>query len=193
MEKRASKMANNNETNRDSKTLAVPVNIGSDHIRGSINAPITIVEYGDYECPYTGRAYPVVQELIKQFGDQIYFVFRNFPLSDIHPHAQHASEAAEAAAGQDKFWQMHDYLFEHQKALDDNHLLEYAKKVGLDIDRFKKEMSKHVYAPIINKSLKSGIDSGVEGTPTFFVNGVRYEDSWDFDTFSSFLKENLPR
>src|SRR5262245_46631427 len=172
MEKRTSKMANNNEINRDSKTLTVPVNVGSDHIRGSINAPITIVEYGDYECPYTGRAYPVVQELMEQFGDQIYFVFRSFPLSDIHPHAQHASEAAEAAAAQDKFWQMHDYLFEHQKALDDIHLLEYAKKVGLDIDRFKKEMSKHVYAPLINKSLRSGIDSGVEGTPTFFVNGV---------------------
>jgi protein-disulfide isomerase len=192
MEKRASKMTNNNETNRDSKTLTVPVNIGSDHIRGSINAPITIVEYGDYECPYTGMAYPIVHDIMKQFGDQLYFVFRNFPLNDIHPHAQHASEAAEAAAAQDKFWQMHDYLFEHQKALDDNHLLEYAKKIGLDIDRFKKEMSKHVYAPLINKSLKSGIDSGVEGTPTFFVNGVRYEDSWDFDTFSSFLKENLP-
>jgi protein-disulfide isomerase len=185
MEKRASKMANNNETNRDSKTLTDPVNIGSDHIQRSINAPITIVEYGDYECPYTGMAYPVVKEIMKQFGDKIYFVFRNFPLNDIHPHAQHASEAAEAAAAQDKFWQMHDYLFEHQKALDDNYLLEYAKKVGLDIDRFKKEMSKHVYAPLINKSLKSGIDSGVEGTPTFFVNGIRYEDSWDFDTFSS--------
>jgi protein-disulfide isomerase len=193
MKKRASKMTNNNKTNGDSKTLTVPVNIGLDHIRGSINAPITIVEYGDYECPYTGMAYPVVQDIMKQFGDQIYFVFRNFPLNDIHPHAQHAAEAAEAAAAQGKFWQMHDHLFEHQKALDDNHLLEYAKKVGLDIDKFKNEMSEHVYAPLINKSLKAGIDSGVEGTPTFFVNGIRYEDSWDFDTFSSFLKENLPR
>jgi protein-disulfide isomerase len=188
-------MTSNNKTDRKSKKeLTVPVNIGSDHIRGSINAPITIVEYGDYECPYTGMAYPIVRNIMKQFGDQIYFVFRNFPLNDIHPHAQHAAEAAEAAAAQDKFWQMHDYLFEHQKALDDNHLLEYAQKVGLvDIDKFKKEMSEHVYAPIINKSLKAGIDSGVEGTPTFFVNGVRYEDSWDLDTFSSFLKRNLPR
>jgi protein-disulfide isomerase len=137
-------------------------------------------------------AHPVVQHIMKKFGDQIYFVFRNFPLNDIHPHAQHAAEAAEAAAAQDKFWQMHDYLFEHQKALDDNHLLEYAQKVELDIDKFKKEMSEHVYAPIINKSLKAGIDSGIEGTPTFFVNGVRYEDSWDLDTFSSFLKRKLP-
>ena len=127
------------------------------------------------------------QGIMKQFGDQIYFVFRNFPLNDIHPHVQHAAEASEAAAAQDKFWQMHDYLFEHQKALDGAHLFEYAKKVGLDIDKFKKDMSGHVYASLINRSLKSGIDSGVEGTPTFFINGEPYEDSWDLDTFSSFF------
>jgi protein-disulfide isomerase len=173
--------------------LTVPANIGSDHIRGSINAPVTIVEYGDYECPYTGMAYPIIKEIMKQFGDKIYFVFRNFPLNEIHPHAQHAAEAAEAAAAQDKFWEMHDYLFEHQKSLDDSHLLEYAQKVGLDIDKFKKEMSGHIYSPLINKSIKNGIDSGVEGTPTFFVNGVRYEDSWDLDTLSNVLKKNLNR
>jgi protein-disulfide isomerase len=173
--------------------LTVPVNIGTDHVRGSIDAPITIVEYGDYECPYTGMAYPVVKEIMKRFDEKIYFVFRNFPLREIHPHAQRAAEAAEAAAAQDKFWQMHDYLFEHQKALDDHHLLEYAQKVGLDIEKFKQEMSGHVYASLINKSLKNGIDSGVEGTPTFFVNGVRYEDSWDLDTFSSILEKSLPR
>jgi protein-disulfide isomerase len=173
------------------RKLTVPVSIGLDHIRGSVNAPITIVEYGDFECPYTGRAYPVIKELTKQFNEKIYFVYRNFPLNDIHPYAQHAAEAAEAAAAQDKFWQMHDYLFEHQKALDDHHLLEYAQKVELNIDRFKKEMSEHVYAPLINKSLKSGIDSGVEGTPTFFINGERYEDSWDLDTLTSFLNKSL--
>ena len=186
-------MTSNNETDSKSKKLTVPVNIGSDHIRGSINAPITIVEYGDYECPYTGMAYPIIKELMKQFGEQIYFVFRNFPLNDIHPHAQHAAEAAEAAAAQDKFWQMHDYLFEHQKALDDRHLLEYAQKVGLDVDKFRSEMSGHIYAPLVNKSLKSGIDSGVGGTPTFFINGQRYEDSWDLDTFASFIKSSLSR
>jgi protein-disulfide isomerase len=173
------------------RKLTVPVSIGLDHISGSVNAPITIVEYGDFECPYTGGAYPVIKELTKQFNEKIYFVYRNFPLNDIHPHAQHAAEAAEAAAAQDKFWQMHDYLFEHQKALDDHHLLEYAQKVELNIDRFKKEMSEHVYAPLINKSLKSGIDSGVEGTPTFFINGERYEDSWDLDTLTSFLNKSL--
>ena len=178
-------------SHEDVRKLTVPVSIGLDHVRGSVNAPITVVEYGDFECPYTGMAYPVIKELMRQFNEKIYFVYRNFPLNNIHPHAQHAAEAAEAAAAQDKFWQMHDYLFEHQKALDDNHLLEYAQNVGLNIDRFNKEMSGHVYTPSINKSLKSGIDSGVEGTPTFFINGERYEDSWDLDTLSSFLKKSL--
>ncbi|MCC2647813.1 MAG: protein-disulfide isomerase [Nitrososphaeraceae archaeon] len=186
-------MRSKKTTDKETKKLTVPVNIGSDHIRGSINAPIVVVEYGDYECPYTGMAYPIVKKIMRHMVDKIYFVFRNFPLNDIHPHAQHAAEAAEAAVAQDKFWEMHDYLFEHQKALDDSHLLEHAQKVGLDIDRFKKEMSGHIYAPLINKSLKNGIDSGVEGTPTFFVNGVRYEDSWDLDTFSNVLKKNLLR
>ena len=179
---------------KDTNKLTVPVNIGSDHIQGSINnAPITLVEYGDYECPYTGMAYPVVKEIMKELGDdKICFVFRNFPLNDIHLHAQHAAEAAEAAAAQDKFWQMHDYLFEHQKALDDGHLSEYAQKVGLqDVRKFKDDISRHVYAPLIEESLRGGIDSGVEGTPTFFINGVRYEDSFDLKTFSETLKKYL--
>jgi protein-disulfide isomerase len=133
-------------------------------------------------------AYPVVKEIMRQVDEKLYFVFRNFPLREIHPHAQHA---AEAAATQDKFWQMHDYLFEHQKALDDHHLVEYAQKVGLDIEKFKQEMSGHVYAPLINESLKNGSNSGVKGTPTFFVNGIRYEDSWDLDTFSNLLEKSL--
>jgi len=168
------------------------VNDENEHIQGSIDLPISLIEYGDYECPYTGMAYPIVKEIMKRFKNKIYFVYRNFPLNDIHPHAQHAAEAAEAAAAQDKFWQMHDYLFEHQKALDDSHLLQYAKKVGLDLNKFKKEMTGHVYAPLIEKSLKSGIDHGVEGTPTFFVNGKRYEDSWDLETFSDFLNTINP-
>jgi protein-disulfide isomerase len=186
----AQKVRRNNKKTlrRETKKLVTPINIGTDHIRGSINAPISIVEYGDYECPYTGMAYPIVKEIINKFNNKVYLVFRNFPLNDIHPHAQLAAEAAEVAAAQDKFWQMHDYLFEHQKALDDSHLLQYAEKLGLDINKFKKEVSGHTYAPLIEESLKSGIDSGVEGTPTFFVNGERYEDSWDLDTFSNFLK-----
>lgn len=180
---------------KEIKKLTVPVKIGSDHIRGSANnnSPITLVEYGDYECPYTGMAYPIVKELIREFGnDKIRFVFRNFPLNDIHPHAQHAAEAAEASEAQNKFWQMHDYLFEHQKALDDGHLLEYAQKIGLEnIHKFKDDVSKHIYVPLIEESLKGGIDSGVEGTPTFFINGARYEDSFDLRTFSKTLQKYL--
>jgi protein-disulfide isomerase len=181
---------------KEVKRLTIPVKIGSDHIRGSANnnSPITLIEYGDYECPYTGMAYPIVKELIREFGnDKIRFVFRNFPLNDIHPHAQHAAEAAESSSAQNKFWSMHDYLFEHQKALDDGHLLEYAQKVGLeDIHKFKDDVSRHVYAPLIEESLKGGIDSGVEGTPTFFINGTRYEDSFDLRTFSKTLQKYLP-
>ena len=186
--------ASRSRKRKEVKKLTIPVNSGSDHIRGSVNnnAPITLVEYGDYECPYTGMAYPIVRELIREFGeDKIRFVFRNFPLNDIHPHAQHASEAAEAAAAQNKFWQMHDYLFEHQKALDDDHLLQYAQKIELDIHKFKDDVSRHVYAPLIEESLKGGIDSGVEGTPTFYVNGVRYEDSFDLKTFSETIQKYL--
>jgi protein-disulfide isomerase len=175
--------------------LTLPIKVDYDHIQGPISAPINIVEYGDYECPYTGMAYPIVKELRRRLGDSICFVFRNFPLNEIHPHAQHAAEAAEAAGGQDKFWQMHDHLFEHQNELEDGHLLEYAKIVGLDTERFKKEISEHVYVPVINKSLKNGIKSGVEGTPTFFLNAVRYEDSWELETLfetirSAIKKEN---
>ena len=143
----AQKVRRNNKKTlrRETKKLVTPVNIGTDHIRGSINAPISIVEYGDYECPYTGMAYPIVKEIINKFNNKVYFVFRNFPLNDIHPHAQLVAEAAEVAAAQDKFWQMHDYLFEHQKALDDSHLLQYAEKLGLDINKFKKEVSGHTY------------------------------------------------
>jgi protein-disulfide isomerase len=172
----------------DTKKLTVPVKRNYDHMQGPITAPISLVEYGDYECPYTGHAYPIVKEVRRRLGDAICFVFRNFPLNEIHPHAQHAAEAAEAAATQDKFWQMHNYLFEHQNVLDDTHLLEYAHKVGLDVKRFEKEISEHIYAPIIERSLINGIESGVEGTPTFFLNGVRYEGSWDLETLLKTLR-----
>lgn len=181
--------------NENSSKLTAPLNSGSDHTRGNISAPVKLVEYGDYECPFTGRAYPIVKEIMRQFGDdKICFVFRNFPLTEIHPHAENAAEAAEAAAAQNRFWEMHDYLFEHQRALDDNHLLEYAKTVRLsDINKFKKDLSGHIYAPLIKESIEGGINSGVEGTPTFFVNGVRYDDSWDLKTFSQTLKSQLNR
>ena len=173
--------------------LTVPVKIGNDHIRGSINAPITLVEYGDYECPYTGAAYPIVNEILRQFdhdNKKICFVFRNFPLIDIHPHAQHAAEAAEAAAAQDKFWEMHDRLFEHQRELDDSHLKLHASAVGLDIARFENELSDHVHSNRVRQDVMSGINSGVEGTPTFYINGRRYDGSWDKETLLAYIKQD---
>src|SRR5437016_12393269 len=116
-----------------------------DHQRGPETAPVTLVEYGDYECPFCGKAYPIVKEIQRRLGDQLRFVFRNFPLTQSHPHAEHAAEAAEAAAGQGKFWEMHDTLFEHQHALDDTHLVNYAVALHLDQEMFVREMTEHVH------------------------------------------------
>jgi protein-disulfide isomerase len=130
-------------------------------------------------------------EIRARLCDTICFVFRNFPLNEIHPRAEHGAEAAEAAAAQNKFWQMHDYLFEHQEALDERHLTVSAQTIALVTDRFKREMSEHIYAPAIMESLKHGIKSGVEGTPTFFLNGVRYQGSWDFETLLRTIKSSI--
>src|SRR2546427_13307050 len=123
------------EENEEIGKLNLPVN-DLDHIQGPRTAPVNLVEYGDYECPYTGQAYPIVKEIQTRLGNKLLFVFRNFPLREIHPHAQHAAEAAEAAAAQGKFWDMHDYLFEHQQVLDDDHLATYANKLALDAHKF---------------------------------------------------------
>ncbi len=167
--------------------LSIPVNRNRDHILGPDTAPITLVEYGDYECPYCGQAYPIIKQIQDYFGDNIRFVFRNFPLSQVHPHAQRAAEAAEEAADQNKFWNMHDYLYEHQQALDDKHLEKYAKIVELDLARFDKDMKNHVHVPKIREDFLSGIQSGVNGTPSFYINGTRYDGSWDFDTLMQIL------
>jgi protein-disulfide isomerase len=176
------------EENEEIGKLNLPVN-DLDHMQGPRTASVNLVEYGDYECPYTGQAYPIVKEIQKRLGNELLFVFRNFPLREIHPHAQHAAEAAEVAAAQGKFWDMHDYLFEHQRALDDNHLLKYAATLVIDTDKFRKEMSGHIYASQIDKSLGEGIASGVEGTPTFFINGVRHNGSWDLETLLATIKK----
>ena len=176
------------EENEEIGKLNLLVN-DRDHIQGPTTASVKLVEYGDYECPYTGQAYPIVKEIQKRLGDKLLFVFRNFPLREIHPHAQHAAEAAEAAAAQGKFWDMHNYLFEHQLALDDNHLLKYAAALGIDTDKFRSEMSGHIYTSMIDKSLGEGIASGVEGTPTFFINGVRHNGSWDLETLLAAIKK----
>ena len=161
--------------------LTPPVN-ARDHVEGRDTADVTLVEYGDYECPYCGRAYPIVKKIQEALGSRLRFVFRNFPLTESHPHAQHAAEAAEAAAAQGHFWEMHDALFEHQRALGDRHLLEYAAAIGLDERRFQKELVDRTHASRVREDFMSGVRSGVNGTPTFFINGVRYDGPWDFKT-----------
>jgi protein-disulfide isomerase len=174
------------DDNRSELTLAVGTR---DHVQGSAAAPVTLVEYGDYECPHCGRAYPIVKAIQRRLGHRLRFVFRNVPLVQAHPHAEHAAEAAEAAAAQGRFWEMHDALFEHQQALDDRHLVEYARAVGLDETRFRDDLGRHLYAKRVREDFTSGVRSGVNGTPTFFVNGVRYDGSWDPDTLAEVLEE----
>jgi protein-disulfide isomerase len=161
-----------------------------DHMAGPGDAPVTLVEYGDYECPYCGMAYPIVKAVQRKLGSQLRFVFRNFPLAEIHPHARHAAQAAEAAAAQGKFWEMHDMLFEHQHALDDEDLIAYARSLGLDAERVARELEAGTYAKRVRDDFRNGVRSGVNGTPTFFVNGERYEGSWaDEDAFIRALRD----
>ena len=173
-------------TDRDHATLSPPVT-DRDHAQGSAQAAVTLVEYGDYECPHCGRAYPIVKEVQRRLGAKLRFVFRNFPLAEMHPHAQHAAEAAEAAAGQERFWEMHDALFEHQRSLDDPHLVQYARTLGLDQERFQQDLNSHTYAGRVREDFRSGVKSGVNGTPTFFINGVRHDDSWEIETLTEAL------
>jgi protein-disulfide isomerase len=161
--------------------LTVPVS-KRDHAQGPATAAVTLVEYGDYECPYCGQAHLIVQQIQAQVGDLLCFVFRHFPLIMIHPHDEHAAEAAEAAGAQGMFWGMHETLFEHQDQLDDAHLAQYAARLGLDMARFTLEMATHAHAARVREDYLSGVQSGVQGTPTFFINGVRHDDAWDGPT-----------
>ena len=160
-----------------------------DHARGLAEAPLTLVEYGDFECPYTRRARPVVERLGRDFGDRLRFVYRHFPLTRIHPHAQHAAEAAEAAASQGGFWEMHDMLFHNQRHLDAADFIRYAAELGLDVARFERELNEHAHALRVNDDVESGLKSGVKGTPTFFVNGLRHNGPSDLATLRTALEE----
>lgn len=164
---------------RDNRSHLTPPVGSRDHAAGPQDAPLTLVEYGDFQCPHCGRAYPIVKDVQRALGSELRFVFRNFPLTNIHPEAEHAAEAAEAAGAQGAFWQMHDRLFERQFALDDDHLLEYATELGLDADRIRGQLEAGAYAARVREDFMSGVKSGVNGTPTFFINGVRYDGSWD--------------
>jgi Na+/H+ antiporter NhaA len=172
--------------------LVVPVDDGRDHIRGPDKAPVTVVEYGDFECPYCGLAEPTVRELLRDFGD-VRYVWRHLPLNDVHPHAQQAAEASEAAARQGAFWEMHDLLLDHQGTLTARDLIGYAGSLGLDTERFSSDVRKHAGAAHIAEDVDSADLSGVSGTPTFFVNGKRHYGAYDIETLSKAVKLALAR
>jgi protein-disulfide isomerase len=159
-----------------------------DHLEGPAGAPVTLVEYGDFECPHCGRAYPIVEELRQKMGKKMRFVFRNFPLSEAHPHAEKAAEAAEAAGAQNRFWEMHGMLFKHQNALDTPHLVTYARSLRLDEEQFSDALSAHTFKTRVREDFMSGARSGVNGTPTFFINGARYDGSYDLDSMLEALE-----
>jgi len=172
---------------RDNRAQLSPPVGPRDHAAGPKDAPVTLVEYGDFQCPHCGRAYPIVKQVQRALGSQLRFVFRHFPLTKIHPEAEHAAEAAEAAGAQGAFWQMHDRLFERQFALDDDHLVEYATELGLDADRIRGELEAGTHSAHVRDDFMSGVKSGVNGTPTFFINGVRYDGSWDLESLQAAL------
>jgi protein-disulfide isomerase len=169
-------------------TLTVPVSAERDHIQGPADAPVTLVEYGDYECPYCGRAHPIIKQVQERLGDRMRFVFRNFPITTAHPRAEPAAEAAEAAGAQDRFWEMHDLIYVGQPRLSDADLRGYAEQVGLDLERFDRELANHTYADRVREDFMGGVRSGVNGTPSFFINGARYDDPYDVDTLTAALE-----
>jgi protein-disulfide isomerase len=169
-----------------STRLRTPVN-ETDHVRGPADAPVTLVEYGDFECPHCRRAYPIVESVLQQLRGNVRFVYRHFPLTQVHPHAEHAAEVAEAVGEQGKFWPMHALLFKNQQALEDEDLIGYASQLGVDEAWAEAALALGTYTDQVREDFMSGVRSGVNGTPTFFINGSRYDGSWD----ESFLLEAL--
>lgn len=167
--------------------LTVPVN-AQDHLQGPADAPVTLVEYGDYECPYCGEAYPLLKAVQAALGDRLRFVFRNFPLTEMHPHALHAAQFAEAAAAHGKFWEAHDMLYEHQDALGDHDLARYAHALGLPPTALGEGFSGK-YDARIEGDFSAGVRSGVNGTPALFINGQRYDGPRDYDTLVDLLND----
>jgi len=159
-----------------------------DHSLGNADAPVTLVEYGDYECPHCGAAHPIVKRVLKHLGADVRFVFRNFPLGEMHPHAVEAAEAAESAGLQGEFWRMHDRLFEHQSKLGHSDLVAHAKSLGLDTTRFARDLASDAIEERVKSDFTSGVRSGVNGTPTFFIDGERYDESWDEESLTDALR-----
>jgi protein-disulfide isomerase len=171
----------------DTPTLTVPLS-GRDHVIGPETASVTLLEYGDYECPFCRAAEGSVEQLLQVAGDEMRYAYRHFPLSQIHAHAQQAAEAAEAAAEQGEFWEMHRLLFARQDRLGLRDLLGYAAALGLDVRRFATELEAHVHAPRVREDFMSGVRSGVNGTPTFFVNGRRHNGGYDVGSLLAALR-----
>ncbi|MDX2214317.1 MAG: DsbA family protein [Oculatellaceae cyanobacterium bins.114] len=161
--------------------LILPVS-SRDHFQGISTAKITLVEYGDYQCPDCRIAQHIITSIQQQLGDQMRFVFRHFPQSQMHPEAEHAAEAAEAAGSQNKFWEMHTHLLEHQAQLADSNLVEYAIALYLDVNQFLQEMTNDSHVARVQADIESGIQSGVIKTPTFFINDLKYNDGWGLET-----------
>jgi len=167
--------------------LAVPTSFARDHFLGSAAAPIVLLEYGDYECPDCGRAYPLLEELRKSLGDQLVFVFRHFPQYTVHTHASVAAQAAEAAGAQGKFWDMHDLLYKNQQNLETPDLTHYALRIGLEIYKFESSMDSGTFAKRVEEDFSSGQRSGVRGTPTLFINDRRYQGAVELEALKSAL------
>jgi Na+/H+ antiporter NhaA len=180
-------------TAADILDLAEDVDPERDHVRGTGDATVTLVEYGDFECPYCGQAEQAIRELLAKHGDELRYVWRNLPLSDVHPSAQLAAEAAEAAAAQDKFWEMYDLLLANQGSLTPQDIGHYAEQLGLDVDRFWEDLRRHAYAERIGEDVASADASGVSGTPSFFINGRRYQGAYDIDTLTSAVRSARSR
>ena len=175
-------------------TLKVPVGT-ADHVQGDANAECTLVEYGDYECPHCGRAYPIVKELQKHFGERLRLVFRNFPLSEMHPYAESAAESAEWAGAEGRFWEMHDRLFENQNRLGGDLYRELAQELQLDPAKLRAALEGNTYRARVRADFTGGVRSGVNGTPTFFINGHRHDGPFDFDDLAEAIeaKSRSPR
>lgn len=172
----------------DLSKLLLPIQ-PDDHAQGSDDALYTLVEYGDYECPGCGKLFVTIRALHGRLADQLRVVFRHYPRSGVHPHAQQAAEASEAAGAQGRFWEMHDLLFSNQNALRTKELLSYAKQLSIDQERFRKELKARIYEERVREDFRRGVANGVYGTPALFINGIRYDGEQDFDTLLIRLKE----
>jgi protein-disulfide isomerase len=171
--------------------LKIPIG-PTDHIQGDAHAPCTLVEYGDYECPHCGRAYPIVKRIQKHLGKRLRFVFRNFPLGEMHPNAESAAETAEFAATHNKFWEMHDALFENQERLGGDLYLELADELKLSPADLSAALEKREFRAKVRADFSSGVRSGVNGTPTFFINGQRHDAPFDYDDLLAAIESALP-